>query len=170
MDFKIGDKVSFLNEKGSGVIVNILSNFRVLVENQDGFEISVPTNELVSRTEKSAYTVDPKMIREKDEHEVSPPALEPDEIWEVDLHLDEILETGREMTDHEKLTAQIKYFHKCMSAAIAYRIRKIIFIHGVGKGTLKSEISRALKSYERTRHFDAPFKKYGYGATLVEFA
>ena len=56
-----------------------------------------------------------------------------------------------------------------MDAAIAHRISKIIFIHGVGKGTLKQELIHALKKYERVRHYEAPFKKYGFGALTVEF-
>ena len=165
-NFNIGDKVSFLNEKGSGVITNILSNFRVLVMNGDGFEISFPIAELVPVTDKSAYKVDSKKM---DEKEIRPPKLSYDEAWEVDLHLSEVLDSGREMTDHEKLLAQLKYFRKCLDIAIAHRIKKIIFIHGVGKGTLKQEIIHALKKYERTRHYQSPFKKYGFGALTVEF-
>ena len=167
-NFNIGDKVSFLNEKGSGVITNILSNFRVLILNEDGFEISFPIDGLVPLTDKSAYKVNPNKIISKDEREIKPPKLSPDEAWEVDLHLSEILDSGREMTDHEKLLAQLKYFRKCMDIAAAHRIKKIIFIHGVGKGTLKQEIIHSLKKYERTRHYQAPFKKYGFGALTVE--
>ncbi|MBI4931915.1 MAG: hypothetical protein HY841_14230 [Bacteroidetes bacterium] len=169
-NFNIGDKVSFLNEQGSGVITNILSNFRVLVTNEDGFEVSVSVDEIVPVTDTSKYKMDSKMIDAKEEKDVKPPKLSPDEIWEVDLHLREILDTGREISDHEKLLAQLKYFRKCMDAAIVYRIKKIIFIHGVGKGTLKQEIIHALKSYERTRHYDAPHKKYGFGAITVEIS
>lgn len=167
-NFKIGDKVSFLNEKGSGVITNIISNYRVLIMNEDGFEVSVSLDEIVPVTDKSAYKMNSKMINKKEEREVKPPKLSHDEIWEVDLHLRDILDTGREMSDHEKLLAQLKYFRKCMDAAIAHRIKKIIFIHGVGKGTLKQEIIHALKSYEHIRHYDAPYKKYGFGAIVVE--
>ena len=106
---------------------------------------------------------------EKDEEEVDVPKLAFDEVWEVDLHLHDSIDIGRIVTDHEKLLYQLKYFRKCMDAAIAHRIKKVIFIHGVGKGTLKHEIVHALKSYERVRHFDAPLKKYGFGALAVEF-
>ena len=169
-NFTVGDRVSFLNEKGSGVIINILNNFRVLVMNEDGFEVSVSIDEIVPVSDTSAYKVDSKKIVQKDEKEIKPPKLTYDEVWEVDLHLREILDTGREMTDHEKLTTQLKHFRKCMDASIAHRIKKIIFIHGVGKGTLKQEIIHALKNYERTRYYDAPFKKYGAGAIVVEIA
>lgn len=167
MKFKIGDKISFLNQEEKGIITNILSNFRVLVTNEDGFEISVSIDEIVPIADKSAYKVDSKIIKSKEEKEVKPPKLAKGEIWEVDLHLREELDTLK--SDHEKLLAQLKYFRRCMDAAIAHRIKKIIFIHGVGKGTLKQEVIHALKKFERVRHYDAPYKKYGFGAMVVEF-
>lgn len=168
-NFKIGDKVSFLNEKGTGVIANILSNFRVLVTNEEGFDVSVSVDEIVPLGNKSDYKVDSIMIDSKDEKEIKPPKLSYDEVWEVDLHLQEILDTEREIADHEKLLIQLKHFRKCMDAAIAHRIKKIIFIHGIGKGILKQEIIRAVRNYDKARHYDAPFKKYGFGALVVEF-
>ncbi|MBI4945866.1 MAG: Smr/MutS family protein [Bacteroidetes bacterium] len=174
MDFKIGDKISFLNEKGNGVITNILTNYQVLVMNSDGFEISYPVNELVLLSNKSEYKMDskmnPKWKDEKEEDEIKPPAhLAIDEAWEIDLHLHDVMDSFQQKGDHEKLTFQLNYFRKCMNAAIMHRMKKITFIHGVGKGTLKQEIIHALKDYDRIRHYDAPFRKYGYGAITVDF-
>lgn len=174
MEFKIGDTISFLNEKGTGIITNILTNHRVLIMNDDGFEISYPANELVFLSSKSEYKIDstlnPKWKNEKEEEKIKPPShLENDEAWEVDLHLHELIDSFQQKSDFEKLKFQLDYFRKCMDAAIAYRIKKVTFIHGVGKGTLKQEIIHALKDYERVRHYDAPFRKYGYGAITVDF-
>ena len=172
MKFQIGDKVSFLNEKGSGVITNILNNFRVLVANEDGFEVSCSVDEIVAVAKKSDYKMESgiseKWVGQKEDQEVTPPKLMQDEAWEVDLHLHELIDSYQQKTDHEKLLFQLNYFRKCMDAAIAYRIRKVIFIHGVGKGTLRQEILHALKDYENTRNYDAPFKKYGFGAIIIE--
>ena len=172
MKFKIGDKVSFLNEKGSGIIANILSDFRVTVLNEDGFEISYAIDQLVPLAEKSSYKMnsimDAKWLEQKEEQDVTPPHLELDEAWEVDLHLHELIDTNQQKSDHEKLMFQLKYFRKCMDAAIQNRIKKVIFIHGVGKGTLRQEIVHALKDYDRVQHFDAPLKRYGFGALTVE--
>lgn len=173
MKFKVGDKVSFLNEKGAGVITNILSNFRVSVLNEDGFEISYAADQLVPLADRSSYKVsylqDKKWLDEKEEQEIKPPSLEPEEAWEVDLHLHELLDSYQKKSDHEKLLFQLNYFRRCMDAAFVHRVRKVIFIHGVGKGTLKQEILHALRDYENIRHFDAPLKKYGFGALCVEF-
>ena len=172
VNFKIGDKISFLNEKGTGLITNILANYRVLVMNNDGFEISYATNELVPFSNKSEYKMDSKMNPKwkGEEEKIEPPShLAVDEAWEVDLHLHDVMDSLQEKGDHEKLMFQLKYFRKCMDAAISYRVKKVTFIHGVGKGTLKQEIVHALKDYDRIRHYDAPFRKYGYGAITVDF-
>ena len=172
-NFKIGDKISFLNEKGTGIIMNILSNHRLLVKNEGGFEIPVSINEIVPLANKSSYKMDvkkdAKWMDQKQEHEMSPPKLAEGEVWEVDLHLDALIDQYDKKNDHEKLRLQLKHFKKCMDSAIAHRIKKMVFIHGVGKGTLRQEIIHALKSYDRIQHFDAPFRKYGYGALTVEF-
>jgi dsDNA-specific endonuclease/ATPase MutS2 len=169
VQYKTGDKISFLNQPGTGVVKNILSNFRLVVTNEDGFDITVTVKEIVPFKEESVYTINAKYIDEKEKHELKLPRLKKEDIWEVDLHLHEITDTRCFMTDHEKLQYQLKYFRKCMDEAVINGIKKIIFIHGVGKGTLKQEIVRALKDYERVKHYEAPFKKYGFGATMVEF-
>jgi len=172
MNFKIGDKVSFLNEKGSGVITNIISNHRVLVMNEDGFEVSYSIDALVGLANKSDYKMDSgmskKWLDQKEEQTIKPPKLQLDEAWEVDLHLHELIDTYQQKSDYEKLLFQLNYFRKCMDAAIAHRVKKVIFIHGVGKGTLREEIIHALRDYDRIRHYDAPMRKYGYGALTVE--
>ncbi len=173
MQYKIGDKVSFLNEEGKGIITNILSDYRVSVTNEDGFEIPYSTNEIVPFTSKSSYHVDNNLSNkwqdEKEIKEIKPPSLTKDEVWEVDLHLHELSTLNSFATDHEKLTHQLKHFRKCMEVARNYRVTKIIFIHGIGKGTLKQEITHALSSYSKINYYDAPYKKYGFGATTVEF-
>ena len=47
-----------------------------------------------------------------------------------------------------------------------YRISKVVFIHGVGEGVLKSELHYLFSRYP-VRFYDASFKKYGLGATEV---
>lgn len=169
MRYKTGDKISFLNEKGTAVVKKVLSNFRLLVTNDEGFDITVSVDEIVPFRDETVYTVNSERIDEKEKQEVKLPKLKKEEAWEVDLHLHEITDTGRFITDYEKLQYQLKYFRRCMDAAMVHRIRKIIFIHGVGKGTLKQELIYALKSYEGIKYQAAPARKYGFGALLVEF-
>ena len=86
---------------------------------------------------------------------------------EVDLHIEELLDDIRGMSNGDMLNFQIKIFQKELDAAISSNFKKIIFIHGVGNGRLKSEIRHILKSYPECMVGDASYKKYGYGATEV---
>ena len=47
MDFKAGDKVKFLNEKGGGVVTRIIDPRMVSVAIEDGFEMPVLVSELI---------------------------------------------------------------------------------------------------------------------------
>lgn len=47
MDFKVGDRVSFLNEKGGGVVVSIRDKHTVVVSEDDGFSTPYSVKQLV---------------------------------------------------------------------------------------------------------------------------
>lgn len=53
MNCKIGDKVRFLNSTGGGIVVRFTSKNIVAVQDEDGFEIPVPVNEIVVINEKN---------------------------------------------------------------------------------------------------------------------
>ncbi len=55
MDFKVGDSVIFLDEKGGGVITEIKNKNTVVVSDDSGFPISYPVNKLV-KINSSAIT------------------------------------------------------------------------------------------------------------------
>ena len=86
---------------------------------------------------------------------------------EVDLHLEEILDRTSGMSNGEKLNYQLNYFKRELENAMAGNVRKIVFIHGVGNGTLKTQICAILEKYDNLRYHDASFRKYGFGATEV---
>jgi hypothetical protein len=86
---------------------------------------------------------------------------------EVDLHINELLEDTKGLSNYEMLTIQLERFEKELDAAIASNVRKITFIHGVGNGRLKQEITAILRDTPGVTFFDAPYKEYGYGATQV---
>jgi dsDNA-specific endonuclease/ATPase MutS2 len=55
-----------------------------------------------------------------------------------------------------------------MNLAIKNHAKRIVFIHGVGQGVLKQEVTNLLKRKFKKYYFqDASFKEYGYGATMV---
>ncbi|MBR4267089.1 MAG: DUF2027 domain-containing protein [Bacteroidales bacterium] len=87
----------------------------------------------------------------------------------VDLHLTELLEDESGMSPKEKLDYQMKVFREKMDEFIKDpHVKKAVFIHGKGNGTLKLEIRRCLDhNYKRYEYQDASFEEYGGGATLV---
>lgn len=86
---------------------------------------------------------------------------------EVDLHIEELIDNTKGMSNHEILSIQMERFEKELDEAIAKGMKKIIFIHGVGNGRLKQEISSVLKSIKGITFQDASYKEYGFGATQV---
>lgn len=86
---------------------------------------------------------------------------------EVDLHIEELVDDFRGMSNSEIITIQLNHFRMRLEEAIAGHIRKITFIHGVGNGRLKHEVRRILGTYPGIRFHDAPYSRYGFGATEV---
>ncbi len=89
---------------------------------------------------------------------------------EVDLHIEELVDSVKGLTNHDMLSIQLERFEKELDAAIESHLKKITFIHGVGNGRLKYEIQRILKSTKGITYQDASFKEYGFGATQVNIS
>lgn len=94
--------------------------------------------------------------------------LESLDMREIDLHIDELIDDTAGLSNSEMLRLQIEEFHKQMDKAIKDRVKKIVFIHGKGNGTLKTQIYKEhRKRYGKYIIQDASFQKYGYGASLI---
>jgi hypothetical protein len=87
-------------------------------------------------------------------------------VEEVDLHIEEIVESTEGMSNGEILEVQLARFETVLEGAIRNKQKKIVFIHGLGNGKLKNEVRRRLEK-KGLAYQDAPFKEYGYGATVV---
>jgi len=89
-------------------------------------------------------------------------------ILEIDLHIDELIDTTSGLSKSEILTIQLDKFKQVMNDNAKNKGRKLVFIHGVGTGTLKTEVRKLLdRHYRKHNYQDASFKEYGYGATMV---
>lgn len=87
---------------------------------------------------------------------------------EVDLHIDQLIDSTAGMENKDILDYQLDVFHKTLDKYKLRRGQKIVFIHGKGDGILRQRILWELQThYKRFRHQDASFKQYGYGATMV---
>lgn len=114
-----------------------------------------------------------RAIHEKAESESRPQRKkitkkEKNPILEIDLHINQLLETTAGMDNAAILEYQLQKFNEVMQENIKRKGQKIVFIHGKGDGVLKSELLKSLKGKYRGCYFqDASFREYGFGATMV---
>jgi len=105
-------------------------------------------------------------VREKEEKKKSSP--DTPVIEEVDLHIQQLIDNYKGLSNGEMLQIQIGHFRSALEDALARHLNKIVFIHGIGNGTLKLQLRKILETeYSNLKYQDASFKEYGYGATLV---
>lgn len=96
------------------------------------------------------------------------PKTKQPEVLEIDLHINQLLDTTAGMSNADMLAYQMDVFHKTLAEQAKYRGKKIVFIHGKGEGVLRKEIEKALKNrYPNYSFQDASFREYGFGATMV---
>lgn len=129
---------------------------------------SLLETELETELEKLTEQELGQVIQEKDAPKVVVKKAESPDLVEVDLHIHELLEDTRGLASHELLEVQMGRFRNELETAIANGTRRIVFIHGIGNGTLKQELRKELSTKYKKYYFqDASFKEYGYGATMV---
>ena len=186
MQFYIGDKVGFLNEKGGGVVTKIISKKMVEVTIEDGFEFPYAISELIL-IEAGERKAEPEPIEEKEEevkvdvsklfqqkknHSDKPLKSKPHAQnngmleMEINIHIEELMDNYSNMSNAEIILVQLRYFQEALDKAITGHYRKYFVIHGVGNGRLKQEV-RAILDSEGIRYYDASYAKYGFGATEV---
>ena len=87
---------------------------------------------------------------------------------EVDLHINQLLDSTAGMSNADMLQYQMDKFHAVLAENRNRKGQKIVFIHGKGEGVLRKEIETQLKSKYKGYYFqDASFREYGFGATMV---
>lgn len=112
-----------------------------------------------------AEIIKTKEVPEKKERKRVPVNINPEEI---DLHIEQLVDSHSELSNGEILNIQLSRFAIALETAKRSKVKKIVFIHGVGNGVLKHELRKKLdKDYPDLKHQDASFKEYGYGATMV---
>lgn len=90
------------------------------------------------------------------------------EIIEIDLHIGELLDDTRGMSNSEMLNYQLDKFREVMERYKNKREQRIVFIHGKGDGVLRKAVLDELKrKYATCKAQDASFQEYGFGATMV---
>ena len=89
-------------------------------------------------------------------------------ILEVDLHIQELLDSTAGLSNGDMLNYQLDKFREVMDQYANQKGQKIVFIHGKGDGVLRKAIEKELKTrYKQHYYQDASFREYGFGATMV---
>lgn len=167
---KTGDLVEVIDDTLTGVVKEQKGN-RLVLETPDGFLVECRTDQVVK---VKNMPLDDSRIREavkiKEGHPELPKISQKRMVQkpvEIDLHIEELTESTRNMTDFEMLNLQIQTAKSRLEYAIANRIQHLVFIHGVGAGVLRMELETLFRRYEQVEYFDADFQRYGRGATEV---
>ena len=175
--FKVGDRVSVLDEDFSGKIVRI-HNDTVTIETEDALELEFNVNMLIKIdgqdfeseifTSKSTQQViaEKESFKKRQSKPVKPKEHN-QAVFEVDLHIHQLTKSTNGMTKHDMLNLQIDTAKRQLEFAIQKRIQKVVFIHGIGEGILKLELQYLFDRYNNVKHYDANYQKYGLGATEV---
>jgi hypothetical protein len=138
------------------MLVDIVSEKEKEIENQKLIDIS--PEEIKQAMFAKELTGRPRIIKRP----------QVTEIIEVDLHINELVDTTSGMSNGDMLQLQLDKFHAVIAENKNRKGQKIVFIHGKGEGVLRKEIEKLLKTQYKTYYFqDASFREYGFGATMV---
>lgn len=112
---------------------------------------------------KAKKAVDRPRRQPVQKHQSKKPGL-----LEVDLHINELIDSTAGLSSADMLNLQIDEFRKVMDANLKNKGLKIVFIHGKGEGVLRNALMKELNHrYKGHQVQDASFREYGFGATQV---
>lgn len=174
MCLEIGNKVAVLDDVIKGV-VTFISGRNVKIKDEEGMEFLFDVSDLVkigTEQDQIKTKIDERKIlnsisnQDKGKKKSLFKKVNNEVIMEVDLHIDKLIKSKRGMDNYDILSLQIDTAKRKIEYCIHKRISKIIFIHGVGEGVLKTELRYLLNRYP-VKYYDASYQKYGLGATEV---
>tara|TARA_S200000501_G_C20812356_1_gene738933 strand:+ start:687 stop:1241 length:555 start_codon:yes stop_codon:yes gene_type:complete len=176
--FSIGDKVIFIDELKKGLVVGFKNNKTLIVQCDDiNFEVNI--SEVIKFTEESRifynkiktlpeiqkienFTFD-EIISETRNTDFK---VRLSKDFELDLHIEKIIDNFFDLSGSEILDFQMNVFYKAIFEAYRLKLPFIIIIHGLGKGVLKSKITDFLKENSASFCDESPMIYKG-GATRI---
>jgi len=175
---KVGDKVAVLDDAISGEIRQIKGN-SINIKTADGFELDFERNEIIaidgslSRRALAQMDIEAVISEKQERKPKNIPRVKPKErvlpAMEVDLHIHQLVPKTKNLSNYEMLNIQMEHAKRQLDFAISKRIQRVVFIHGVGEGVLRSELEFLFGRYDNLKFYDADYQKYGRGATEVYF-
>jgi hypothetical protein len=164
---KVGDLVSFLDESGEGQIIDIDGN-TILVDVQ-GFQKSYDISEIIKREQGFENKIINSQVINKDVSVSTKVKRAIDsEVFVVDLHASAIPNFRNQLKGHNILLFQMETAKNHLESARKNRLKKMIFIHGNGSGTLKYQLEQWLNSLSFISYQDASYRSFGQGAIEVK--
>jgi len=151
-------------------LVNLPAHVFILLEKQGGHEVEEKRPQ-VSLKEYTVGNAKPlAQIKQNTypvEHSVHRKAAFS---IELDLHLENLDQRGRKLTNGQILQLQMQVFEQYIEEAYRQGVDRVFIIHGVGKGELKNRIFASLMQHPKVGTFRNEYHpRYGYGATEVIF-
>src|SRR5690554_991592 len=89
-------------------------------------------------------------------------------VVEIDLHINQLLDTTAGMDNAAILEYQLQKFNEAMKEHLPHKQRKPVFIHGKGDGGLRNATVKELKKNNTSCYYqDASYQEDSEGATMV---
>lgn len=172
--FHVGDKVALLNDNLEGIISQI-NNEEIIIETSDGFDISCTADEIVktgnlhsllNKTDDMAFLMEKSIEKKKKNFQKKSGTKNRIPPMEVDLHIQQLVNSTKGLSNYDMLNIQLEMAEHKLEFAIKNKIQRIVFIHGIGEGVLKTELEYLFKKYP-VDFYEGDVLKYGQGATEV---
>ncbi len=173
-NFKMGDRVQVLDDAMEGVVIAVEST-AVTIESTDGFVIKYQPKELIKigDTKISVTYQDIRAVKSMKDVPVKNPKSPFKETTRgtpsFDLHIEKIVKSHKGMSNYDILNLQLETAQRHIEFAIKNRIPKIVLIHGVGAGVLKTELEYLYRKYDHIIVSEANYQLYGQGASELYF-
>lgn len=172
-NFRIGDSVELLDDNVSGIVIKV-EDHEVTFETSDGFEMKVPFSLVIKIEGDLDIDMGDDSLIQKLNADLNRKPKQPSQkpkrqqsAMEVDLHIHNLVDRSGQLSNFEMLNIQLEHTRKKIEFAIEKRIKRIVFIHGVGQGVLKAELYTLFRRYDQVEFYDADYQKYGLGATEI---
>jgi len=173
----IGSFVEILDDDFKGKVVKI-QNEEATIETEDGFELVFPLRQLILTGDASLIkqgssirdiedAKQAKVIVNHHRVNTEKKSKKDEFVLEVDLHIEKLVKSVKHLSNFDILNIQMDTARGQLEFAIKNRIPKMVFIHGMGEGVLKSELEFLLGRYSEISFQEANYRKYGLGATEV---
>lgn len=178
MQFSIGDRVIFISESREGHVIRF-KNEQVLIVQCDDIDFEVSVNEVIKVTRecenfykkiinlsklKKIENFDTNINLNENQNLDFKVRISKD--FELDLHIEKIIDNFFNLSNSEILDIQMKTFYKAIFEAYRLKLPFLIIIHGLGKGVLKSKITKFLNEHSASFIDESPMIYKG-GATRL---